>query len=180
MNEPIPNALKITRPSQNDHSTFYERYVSLVPGDDLLPTMQAAYKHTQDLMLNLPEEKHTHRYAEGKWSIREVIGHITDAERIFGYRALRFARQDTTELAGFDENAYVPASNAHNRELNDLLIEFTIVRAATLSLFKGFTEEMLDYRGVASGSGISVRSLGYVIAGHEMHHIKIIEQQYLA
>ncbi|OKL39788.1 DNA damage-inducible protein DinB [Pontibacter flavimaris] len=130
-------------------------------------------------MQGLAEEQLLHRYAEGKWSIKEMMVHLIDAERIFSYRALRFARQDKTELHSFDENLYAQTSKADARDINSIIAEYTSLRTSTIELFKSFDEEALQQVGVASGKEVSVRALGYTILGHEVHHQKIIRERYL-
>ena len=127
----------------------------------------------------IPAGLHEHRYAEGKWSVKEVIGHLSDAERIFAYRALRFARGDRTELAGFDENAYVPAGEFGARDFESLVAEWESVRRATLSLLRGLSPEAAARRGVANRQEISVRALAYILAGHIIHHGNILRERYL-
>lgn len=172
-------ATAITRPESTEYPKYYANYIGKVQGDDLFAAMQATHRDTQALIGSLTEEQLRYRYAEGKWTIKDIIGHLIDAERIFAYRALRFARKDKTDLPGFDENEYVPASNANERNIHDLLAEFTVVRASTLSLLKSFSEEMLTHIGTANGNPISVRSLAYIIGGHEMHHLTVIKERYL-
>ncbi|MBD1210108.1 MAG: DinB family protein [Ignavibacteria bacterium] len=172
-------ATAITRPESTEYPKYYANYIGKVQGDDLFAAMQATHRDTQALIGSLTEEQLRYRYAEGKWTIKDIIGHLIDAERIFAYRALRFARKDKTDLPGFDENEYVPASNANERNIHDLLAEFTVVRASTLSLLKSFSEEMLTQIGTANQNPISVRSLAYIIGGHEMHHLAVIKERYL-
>lgn len=134
---------------------------------------------TAALVLALPEEKGAYRYAPEKWSIKEVVCHMMDAERIFAYRALRFARNDATPLHGFEENDYAPEANARARTLAQLADEMIRLRATTIDLFASFTPEMLERKGSANGSTISVVNLGYVIAGHETHHRTVLTERYL-
>ncbi|WP_293896455.1 DinB family protein [Flavobacterium sp.] len=128
---------------------------------------------------NIPMDKFDYRYAEGKWTIKDIIQHLIDAERIFAYRALRFARNDKTALPGFDENDYVDAVQANNRSIQDLLTELAVVRQATLSLFKSFSTEELLRTGTASNNPMSVRALGFTIIGHQNHHQRVFEKRYL-
>ncbi len=128
---------------------------------------------------NIPMDKFDYRYAEGKWTIKDIIQHLIDAERIFAYRALRFARNDKTALPGFDENDYVDAVQAYNRSLQDLLTELAIVRQATLALYKSFTNEELLRIGTASNNPMSVRALGFTIIGHQNHHQRVFQERYL-
>lgn len=172
-------ATTITRPQSGEYLPYYAQYISKVNGDDLFAAMQAIHRETQTLLGSLSDEQLQYRYAEGKWTIKDIVGHLIDAERIFAYRALRFARKDATDLAGFDENSYVPASNANERSIQDLLAEFTVVRAATFALFKSFSDEMLTLSGTANNNPISVRALAYIIGGHEMHHLAVIKERYI-
>lgn len=169
----------ILRPQSSEYPAYYEQYISKVQGEDLIKTMQATHRETQTFIGGLTEEQLQYRYAEGKWTIKEIIGHLTDAERIFAYRMLRFARKDTTDLPGFEENDYVAASNANYRSIHDLLAEYTVVRAGTLSLIGSFTDEMLAASGTANKNAISVRSLCYIVCGHELHHLAIIKERYI-
>lgn len=157
----------------------YKNYVKQVDETDVLHALKLSGFRTQVLIHSVPADKIDYRYADGKWSIREVLCHILDAERIFAYRALRFARNDSTALPGFDENSYAPEANAGGRSMKKIADEFTHLRASTVDMFEGFTEEMLRRRGVASNFEISVLALGFVIAGHETHHRKILTDRYL-
>jgi uncharacterized damage-inducible protein DinB len=127
----------------------------------------------------IPMDKFDYRYAEGKWTIKDILLHLIDSERIFAYRALRFARNDKTELPGFDENSYVDEANANQRSIQDLLTELLVVRQASLTLFKSFSEEQLLCKGIASNNPMSVRALGFIIIGHQNHHQKVFEERYL-
>lgn len=169
----------IQRPLSSEYPVYYEQYISKVQGTDLLQSMQTTHRETQSFIGSLTEEQLLYRYAEGKWSIKEIVGHLIDAERIFAYRMLRFARKDTTDLPGFEENDYVLASNAGTRSIHDLLAEFTIVRAGTLALINSFTDEMFEASGTANGKSITVRSLCYIACGHEIHHLEIIKERYV-
>jgi hypothetical protein len=173
------SAPTIERPAPDEHAEYYGRYIALVPEGDLIGILDRQAQETAELLRGIPVHLHDHRYAEGKWSIREVIGHMADAERIFAYRALRIARADTTPLAGFDENTYVPAGEFGLREYESLVEEWLNVRRATLSLFRSLTPEQSRRRGTASGHEVSVRALGYIMAGHVEHHGSILRQRYL-
>ena len=131
------------------------------------------------LFEEIPEEKLNYAYAEGKWSLAEVLIHMIDTERIFQYRALCIARNDKTLLPGFDQDAYVPYSNAANRSINSLIAEYTAVRDSTISLFNSFDDEAIKRVGTASGSKMSVRALGFIISGHQAHHVQILRERYL-
>jgi hypothetical protein len=131
-------------------------------------------------MRALPEEKLNYRYAEGKWTIKEILAHLIDDERIYTYRALRFARNDMTELPGFDQNAYAPQSGANERTMDDLLEEFAAVRRSTIALFNSFDDRVWTRTGVGSGNVMSVRAAAYHIAGHELRHVNTIKERYLS
>lgn len=170
----------IPRPGPGEYAPSHATYVAAVPDGDVLALLQKQLSETTRLLSRLGEKRSRHRYAPGKWSIREVLGHLIDAERVFTYRALTFARADRTALPGFDENMWASASNADSRTLKSLLEELKAIRSATLALFRGFTEEQLARTGIASGQQVSVRGLLYVTTGHERHHLRILRERYLA
>jgi uncharacterized damage-inducible protein DinB len=172
-------ATAIARPEATEYAPYYGTYVTKVPEGNLLEILERQRTETQGLLAGLADARALHRYAPGKWSVKEVIGHITDAERIFCYRALRIARGDETPLPGFDENAYTPAGRFDARPLADLAAELDAVRRATLALFRGLESDALTRRGTASNHGVSVRALAYIIAGHERHHVSILRERYL-
>lgn len=159
---------------------FYKNYIKQVDETDVLQALRLSGFRSLVLIHSIPNEKADHRYADGKWTIREVLCHTLDAERIFAYRALRFARNDKTNLHPFDENTYAPEANAANRSLKKIADEFSHLRASTVDMFEGFSEEMLHRKGTANNNEISVLALGFVIAGHEAHHRKILMERYLA
>lgn len=167
----------IALPAAGEYAPYYGKYVALV-GPDPLAALESQARSTAALLAATPEEKGTHRYAEGKWSVKEVIGHLADSERVFAYRALRIGRADTTDLPGFDENAYVPAGGFDRRTLADLAAEFAAVRAATLSLVRSFDEGAIARRGSANGAPVTVRALVAIIAGHEAHHVGLLRERY--
>lgn len=167
------------RPAADEHAPYYARYIDLVPDTDLLDYLQRQLELAAAFLRGIPDELHEHRYAEGKWSIKEVIGHLADAERIFAYRALRFARADQTPLAGFDENTYVPAGNFDARDFGALVDEWVHVRLATLALLRGLDGDAPLRRGKANDQEISVRALAWVVAGHVDHHASILRERYL-
>jgi uncharacterized damage-inducible protein DinB len=168
----------IARPAADEHSPYYGKYIALVPDGDLVSFLREQGAETVRLLRNLSPGKADYAYAPGKWTVKEVVGHVMDAERIFAYRALRFARGDETELAGFDENTYVPAGQFGRRTMNDLLDEFEAVRGSSIHLVKHIDAEALDRRGTASRNPISVRALLYIIAGHERHHVGLLRERY--
>jgi uncharacterized damage-inducible protein DinB len=170
----------IPRPDASEYLSYYGKYVALVPDGDLVQTLRTQLDETLALVRGLPEAQGGHRYAPGKWSIREVLGHLIDAERIFAYRALRIARGDTTPLPGFDENMYAETSDADARTLADLADELEHVRLANLALFRSLSDEALARRGTASDAPISARALAWILAGHELHHRALLRERYLA
>jgi hypothetical protein len=170
---------QLLRPGAGEYTEFYAGYVAEMPDGDLLTAMQRQGEETFALFSALPEERGAYRYAPGKWVIKDVVGHLADAERIFAYRALRFARGDTTALAGFDEGDYVRAAEAGTRSLVELATELHDVRRATLALFRGLAPGAAERIGTANGKPMSVRALAWVIAGHERHHIRVLHERYL-
>jgi uncharacterized damage-inducible protein DinB len=159
---------------------YYRQYVSKVAGYDLEEALVRSNQQLLTLIESVPASKGDHRYQPGKWSIKEVLCHLLDAERIFAYRALRFARNDRQELRGFDDNLYVAESNAQKRELAQLAKEMKVLRLSTLELFRSFTDEMLSRKGIANANEFSVIAIGYIIAGHETHHRLLLEERYLS
>lgn len=172
-------SVTIERPAATEYAAYYEKYVSLVPDGDILDTLNGQLESTLELLRGIDEEQSASRYAEGKWSIKELVGHIVDTERIFGYRALRFARGDRTPLPGFEQDGYVSNGNFSGRRLPDLAEEFALVRRANLSLLRHLNGEAWQRQGEASENAVSVRALAYIIAGHEAHHVRILRERYL-
>jgi uncharacterized damage-inducible protein DinB len=160
--------------------TFYKNYVKQVDTTDMLTAMRLSGYRTLELVHSIPEKKIDYRYADGKWSIRELLCHMVDAERIFAYRALRFARNDKTNLPGWEENDYAPQANAANRSLKKIADEMQHLRTANIDMFEGFTEEMLTRKGIANNNEMSVIALGFIIPGHETHHRNILKERYLS
>jgi hypothetical protein len=169
----------LDRPLIDEVPAFYRKYIELTPGGDLLQALELTRTRNAAMLERIPASMATHRYAPEKWTIAEVFQHIIDCERIFQYRALRFARNDATELPGFDEDRYALAAAEHPRSLQELAIELDIVRSSTIALFRSFTSTMLMRQGRANDRIISVRALGWTIAGHHLHHLQIIDQRYL-
>jgi hypothetical protein len=159
---------------------FYKGYVKLVEQPDVIQALRISGYRTLELIHSIPEGKSDFRYAPGKWSVREVLCHMLDAERIFSYRALRFARNDRTPLTGFDENAYALHLNAESRSLAQIGDEMQHLRTCTTDLFKSFSEEMLTRKGTANNNELTVGAIGIIIAGHETHHGKVIRERYLS
>ena len=170
----------IGKPKEGEYPPYASIYIELLPDDGLvLRHMGESLKTTTAFILSLPEERLAFRYAPGKWTIKEILGHVSDDERIYAYRALRFARNDPTELPGFEQDAFALHSGANERTVESLLEEFAAVRRATIALFDGFDEEMLKRSGVADGNRATVRALAYHIAGHELRHMGVIKERYL-
>jgi uncharacterized damage-inducible protein DinB len=169
----------ISFPETTEYNPYYNQYVQYLKGEDVISSLEKGVIGVNDLMASLTEEKLKSAYAEGKWTIKEVLQHIMDTERIFCNRALRFARNDKTELPGFDQDDYVPFSGANERNSMEMLREYNAIRQATITLFQGFSDEMLARVGVASGSNMSVRAIAHVITGHERHHVNVIKERYL-
>lgn len=167
------------RPQAGEYAAFYAGYVALVPDGDIVAILATQLEDTLAMLRQVNEQQAGFRYAEGKWSIREVVGHIADAERVFAYRALRFARRDATPLPGFDENAWVEQAGADRRPLASLIAELAAVRAATVSLFASLAPESWTLSGTANGKEISVRALAWIAAGHELHHRAILNERYM-
>ena len=168
-----------TRPTTNEYAPYYGRYIDLVPSGKIVVTLRQQMTDTLDLLASLTEQQALHRYSPGKWSIKEIIGHIMDTERVFAYRALRFARNDKTALAGFEQDDYVIGGEFDSRAISELAFEFNAVREASIRLFEGFTESAWERRGVANEVEVSVRALAWIISGHEMHHKEVIRSRYL-
>lgn len=167
-----------TAPDYSTLPAFYKSYVDRVAHVPVLEALRFSDEALTAALKPIPEERGTFRYATGKWSIKEVLCHLQDAERIFAYRALRFARNDSTELPGFDEVRYVPESNAHARSLRQLTKELQRLRITTLDLFASFTPDMLSRTGIANHNRVSVLNLGYIIAGHALHHLSVLKDRY--
>lgn len=168
----------VSPPAADEYAPFYAGYVAAVRDEDVLYVLASQPEELRGLCGSLSDEEALARYAPGKWSVKEVVGHMADVERIFAYRALRVGRGDATPLAGFDENAYVPASGSDRRPVAELLDEFDAVRAATLTLFRGMPEDAWERRGVANGAPVSMRALLYVTAGHARHHLDLLRERY--
>jgi len=171
-------SVTIPRPAASEFAEYYQRYVSQVPDGNLLTELERQGRDTVTLLRGVDEKKSQFRYAEGKWTIREVVGHLIDTERVFTYRAVSFARGDQTALPSFDENDWARNSNAGRRALSELIAEFEAVRSATLAMFRGFSDAEFARKGIASNNPITVRALAYIIAGHERHHVKILHERY--
>ena len=169
----------VGRPTPEEYPIYFKAYVDAVPQDDMFAALESSAHELVNLLNGLSEEQLNFRYAEGKWSVKEMVGHILDAERIFAYRALRFSRNDQTELSAFEEDDYVPQSNATHRTRESLVEEFKAVRLSSILFFRSCTEEMLLRSGKANGREVSVRALGWMMAGHLLHHLRVIRERYV-
>lgn len=167
------------KPNQADYPEYFGRYINQVNQENLTDAFKNQSLQILTFLQSINEEKSSHAYAPGKWSIKELLQHIIDAERVFNYRALCFARKETASLPSFDENLYAQNSNANVRSWKDLSAEFLNLRASTEWLYKSFSEEMLQLKGTASNKSISVNSLGFITVGHVTHHIKVVKEKYL-
>jgi hypothetical protein len=174
----VTTAVLTNRPEAGEFDPYYARYIDRVPEGDVASLLEQQIRETAKALLAVPESRATYRYAEGKWSMAEVVGHMIDLERIFGYRALRIARGDATPIEGFDENAYVPPAEFDRRTLADLVQDFEAVRHSTLTLIRGLPPGAWTRVGTANKKPISVRALIYIIAGHERDHLGTLRARY--
>jgi uncharacterized damage-inducible protein DinB len=163
----------------NEYASFYATYIKAIENVELIEELEISLHDFIKFVQNIPLDKFDFRYAEGKWTIKDIIQHLIDAERVFSYRALRISRNDKTPLPGFEENDYVDNTNANGRSIQDLLTEFSAVRHSSLLLFKSFSDEQLTRIGIASGQEVSVRAIGFIIIGHQKHHQKVFAERYL-
>jgi DinB superfamily len=167
------------RPNKTEYAAYYETYVSLVEEIDIVSAMRNQADELREIFSQITDEKGLYRYATGKWSIKELLGHLIDGERVFAYRALRFARADKTELAGFDQDPYIENASFDAVNLQDLLEEILSLRNANTLFFNNLTDEAWSRTGVASENEISVRAIAYILVGHIRHHVKILKEKYL-
>ena len=171
----------IPKPEPGEYAPYASMYVSLLPDDgQVLKYLCDNLEATQAFIRTFPEEKLSTPHKHGEWTIKEILVHVSDTERIFAYRALRFARHDATPLSSFDQDAYVPTSSANTRTIDGILGEYAAVRMATMALFESFGDDVYARAGIASENRVSVRALAYMIAGHEQHHVDSIRQNYSA
>jgi uncharacterized damage-inducible protein DinB len=168
-----------TKPAQTEHAPEFSNYVTLVPEGDIIQTLEQQIENSLSLLRTIPSDKANFRYAPGKWSVKELLGHMIDSERIFSYRALRFARNDQTPLSGYEQNDYVRDTDFDSRNLDDMVEEFATVRRATIQLFRPLNDAEWLRHGKANENDISVRALAYIIAGHELHHMGVLRSRYL-
>ncbi|MFN0274784.1 MAG: DinB family protein [Chitinophagales bacterium] len=167
------------KPATHEYATYYEKYIERVPEGNLIQILKNQIKETVSFLKSIPEEKLNHSYAAGKWTIKQILQHMIDAERIFSYRLLRIARNDKTPLPGFDEEEYAREAFVDERKFEIMIAEFEIVRSSTLLLLETLNENEMNRIGTASNQPASARSISYIIAGHELHHISIMKERYL-
>lgn len=178
MSEALISPVSVARPEPDEYAPYYGRYISLVPGTDILGTLDSQRRQMMLLLCGRDESDADFRYAPGKWTVREVLGHVCDTERIFAYRALRISRGDRTPIEGFEQDDYV--RNGPTAPLAEIIDDYIAVRRATLTLLRNLDEPAWTRRGIASNNEVSVRALAYMIAGHELHHRRILEEKYFA
>lgn len=171
--------MKSSQLEDHEYNPYYKPYIEALGEVTLMDCLRKQLENYPQFLASIPKDKLNYKYAEGKWTVAEVILHVLDAERVFQYRALRFARKDQTPLPGFEQDDYVPASMAEKRSLDSLIDEYKAVRAATISLFENFNAEVLMRKGVASNAPMSVRALGFIMCGHQKHHRNILRERYL-
>ncbi|TXD47153.1 DinB family protein [Polaribacter sp. IC073] len=167
--------------SKTEYAPYFEQYIQLVSINEtsIIENLKSSQKDFDNLLRNLTKEKHNFSYALGKWTLKELIQHVIDTERIFCYRALCFARNDKTSLPGFDQDIFVANDNVSKRDYYELLDEMAVLRKSSIQLYKSFSDEALLRIGVASNNNMSVRALGYLFSGHQIHHLNIVKERYL-
>ena len=170
----------VARPEPGEYAPFYDRYISLVPGADILGTLDTQRRQMLMLLSGHDDSDGNFRYAPDKWSVKEVLGHVCDTERIFSYRALRIGRGDRTPIEGFEQDDYVRNGPFAKRPLAELIEDYIAVRRATLTLLRNLDETAWNRRGIANKNEVSVRAIAYTMAGHELHHRRILEEKYFA
>lgn len=165
---------------KSEYPVYFTPYIEILDGElDLLENLEASLELFEQILYEVDEEKYEFKYQEGKWTIKEVVQHLIDVERVFVYRALRFSRKDKTPVMGFEENTYVSNYEINKRDFNALLDEFCLLRRSTILMFEGFDNEILDLQGSVEGNLFSIRALGFICSGHVLHHLKIIKERYL-
>ena len=171
-------AARLQKPEANEHAEYYGKYIQLVPEGDVVATLESQGKKFVEFLRGIPEAKGSYRYADGKWSVKEALGHIVDGERIFAYRAVRIARADKTPLPGFEQDDYVKAAGHDRAKLADLIEEFEALRKANVLALKHLDDDAWTRRGTASGNEVSVRALANILVGHVEHHWKVLKDKY--
>lgn len=167
------------QPFSNEYAPYYEGYIKLVSGQNILRKLKNQLNEVDDFLAEIPAEKHDYAYADGKWTVKEVVAHLIDTERVMAYRAMRFSRNDFTPLPGFDQDLYMQNVDVSKRSFNDLVDELLLMRQANLYFFKSLTEEDYKKKGVASEREVSVGALLFIMAGHIEHHFRVLKENYL-
>ncbi|MFN3872961.1 MAG: DinB family protein [Ignavibacterium sp.] len=167
------------RPAKTDYADYYQKYIDLIDGEDIINILSSLSKECSEVFNSFPKGKGDYSYAEGKWSIKEVIGHMMDTDRIFAYRALAISRGEKQPLPSFDQDEYVRNGKFNLRELADLTYEYRLLRESNLLLFKGLDQSVYSNRGIAAGNEVTVLALMWMIAGHQKHHLNILREKYL-
>jgi hypothetical protein len=170
---------QLSKPGSDEYAPYYEKYIALLPATDVITTLSTQMASTRALLDSIDEAKAGYRYAADKWSIKELVGHLIDGERVFAYRAMRFARNDQTSLHGFEQDDYVLNGDFDGRTLADLAAEFEHLRRSNILFFQGLSDEAWTRRGTANDTPVSVRAIAHIIAGHEVHHLDILKTRYL-
>ncbi len=169
----------ITKPQATEYNVWFANYISQTPEGNVLELLSQNQKNTSDLVRNIPESKADFAYAEGKWTIKEVLGHIVDSERVFAFRLFWFLRKAGTPMPSFDQDEFMKSANFASRTLKSLADEFVVVRESTLFLVREISEKDLAVQGIMSGNPVSIRALLYILTGHEIHHVNILKERYL-
>ena len=180
LEETVSSTIEVARPQPGEYAPYYERYISLVSGNEILSALESGRRQMMLLLSGRSEGEGDYRYAPGKWSAKEVLGHVCDTERVFAYRALRISRADQTPMEGFEQDDYVRNGPFAHRPLCELIDDYIAVRRATLTLFRNLDDAAWLRRGVANKNQVTVRALAYIIAWHELHHRSILEEKYFA
>jgi len=180
MSELVIPAISVARPEPGEYAPYYDRYISLIPGTEILATLESQRRQMMLLLSGRDEADGDFRYAPDKWSAKQVLGHVCDTERIFAYRALRIARGDRTPIEGFEQDDYVRNGPFHQLPISEIIEDYIGVRRATLTLLRNLDEPAWTRRGIANKNEVSVRALAYIIAGHELHHRRILEEKYFS
>jgi hypothetical protein len=167
------------RPAKGDYGEYYQQYIDLIEGDNILAILEENNKFAQNILNSFPQNKGNYSYADGKWTVKEVVGHLMDVERIFCFRALSIARGEKKSLPGFDQDEYVRQGNFNNRQLFELTYEYRLIRESSILLFKSFDQSVLQNRGISNGKEVTVLALMFMTAGHEKHHLKFLKERYL-
>jgi hypothetical protein len=170
----------MNRPNETEYATYYQGYVDQVSENDIMAVLRGELDELDVLLARVPAEKETYAYAEGKWTIREIIGHLIDGERVFGYRALCLARGEKQNLPGFDQNDYMLTAPYNHIELEDLLSEMRLVRLSNIAMLRSLDEEAWNRMGTANGNEITVRALAFIMGGHVRHHMNVLKERYLS